>query len=43
MAYLMAARAPAAWGLAALFGFGGLCAVAAAAAFLRLGWRAYNV
>ena len=28
IAFLMAARAPAAWGLAALFGFGGLGAVA---------------
>ena len=39
----MAAGVPARWGLAALFGVAVPVVVLAAAAFLRLGWRAYRL
>ena len=43
MTYLMAARVPARWGLAALFCAAVPVVVLATAAFLRLGWRAYHL
>ena len=43
MAYLNVARTPARPGLAVGCGVGAVAAVAAAAALLRVRWRAYNV